>query len=75
MGTDNSSKRYGDEQILSTDEPYLQINNYNIWEVAAAQLTPAERALINFSCPDTLKLLSELHAFAVATKEQCVQKR
>ncbi len=53
----------------------LIIHSTNLWVLAVAQLKDEDRRNINFSYPDKLKPLAELHALTETSKQECIKKR
>jgi len=57
----------------SADPAPLPSND--LWADAAAQLSDNDRRNINFSCPDKLKVLSDLLETTQRTRQECINKR
>jgi hypothetical protein len=47
----------------------------DLWARAAAKLSLEDRKNINFSCPDKLKILSDLHELTENSRQECINKR
>ncbi|KAH8589487.1 hypothetical protein B0O99DRAFT_333678 [Bisporella sp. PMI_857] len=47
----------------------------DLWARAAAKLSHEDRKNINFSCPDKLKILSDLHELTETSRQECINKR
>ncbi|KAL9093857.1 MAG: hypothetical protein Q9165_003780 [Trypethelium subeluteriae] len=61
------------ENVASSNTPRCYRNN--IWARAAAQLSDDEKRNINFSRPDKLNILAELHAEAEQSRQKCIESR
>jgi hypothetical protein len=62
--------------LLFSDQALLTLYYRNdLWARAAAELNEEDRSHINFSCPDKLRILSELYAFTEHSRQECVKKK
>ena len=53
----------------------MHLNSNDLWACAASTLSDKDRSNINFSCPEKLKILSELHTLTEQAREECISKR
>lgn len=52
------------------------LNHSNdLWALAVAKLSSNHKRNINFSCPDKLKILSELQISTEQSRLECIRKR
>ena len=51
------------------------VRSTDLWALAEAQLNDEDRRNINFSRPDKLELLADLHALTEKSKQECIKKR
>ena len=51
------------------------VRSTDLWALAAAQLNDEDRRNIDFSRPDKLKPLADLHALTEKSKQECIKKR
>jgi hypothetical protein len=47
----------------------------DLWALAAAELSDEDHNNIDFSCPDKLDILSDLHAITEQCRQDCIKKR
>jgi len=53
----------------------LIIRSTDLWALAAAQLNDDDRRNIDFSHPDKLKALADLHSLVETSKQKCIKNR
>lgn len=53
----------------------LIVRSTDLWALAAAQLNDDDRRNIDFSHPDKLKALADLHSLTETSKQECIKKR
>jgi hypothetical protein len=53
----------------------IPLNSNDLWALAAHKLNETDRSNINFSCPEKLKILSELQTLTEQTRQECINKR
>lgn len=50
-------------------------NRYDLWASAATKLSDEDQKNINFSIPNKLNILSDLHELTIQSKQECIKKR
>jgi hypothetical protein len=53
----------------------LLYRSNDFWALAVAKLSDEDKLSIDFSCPEKLKILSELQELTERSKEECINKR
>src|SRR5436190_16466334 len=61
--------------FLFTNVISADLCSIDLWAQAASGLSEDIRSNINFSCPDKLKIVSELQTLTEQSKEECISKK